>query len=168
MNIYPDLTMKISCMSDGRAKSYRAYRPSKIETVSSFTEQNFNFLLEFWSGKLLQFEKAGCLGEAGSTSSLLSIDTTFDMVGLSAALSWTQSSAIFTYLCSIFVEGISCNIGSFMPSPLPLFHKSHAWIKNNKIIISQFETLLISSCYNTFKQESRQDKKKKKNWKTKG
>ena len=62
----------------------------------SFTEQISGFFLDEPKSLIpLANENAGFFGEGRSTGSLLNIEITSDMVGLSAGLSWTQRNAMF-------------------------------------------------------------------------
>ena len=61
-----------------------------------FREQISSSLLdEPQSSILLANENTGFFGEGRSAGSLLNIEITSDMVGLSAGLSWTQRNAMF-------------------------------------------------------------------------
>ena len=61
-----------------------------------FREQISSSLLdELKSSKPLANENTGFFGEGRSAGSLLNIEITSDMVGLSAGLSWTQRNAMF-------------------------------------------------------------------------
>ena len=61
-----------------------------------FREQISSSLLdESQSSIPLANENTGFLGEGRSAGSLLNIEITSDMVGLSAAFSWTQRNAMF-------------------------------------------------------------------------
>ena len=93
----------------------------------SFTEQIFGFLLDEPKFFIpLTHENAGLFGEGRSAISLLNIETTSGIVGLSAALSWTQRSAMFMYPNRTLAGGVSPRIGSINSKALLLFHKSHA------------------------------------------
>jgi hypothetical protein len=75
---------------------------------------------------VLGFENAGCLGN-GNCASLVNIDTTSDMVGLSMALSSTHSKRTLMHLKTWSLEQDSLSIGgSTSSNGLPAFHSSHA------------------------------------------
>ena len=93
----------------------------------SYTEKISGLLLDESKFSIpLTNENAGCFGEGRSAISLLNIETTSDILGLSAALSWTQRSAMFMYPYRILAGGVSPRIGSINSKALLLFHKSHA------------------------------------------
>ena len=61
-----------------------------------FREQISSSLLDEPQSSIpLENENTGFFGEGRSASSLLNIEITSDMVGLSAGLSWTQRNAMF-------------------------------------------------------------------------
>ena len=105
------------------------YRASIAERVKQFTVQastsQFAGRDEF--SAILTCEKAGCSGEGKITFSFVSIEITSSMVGLSAAFSWTQSSATLMYLFSIGYDASFCNMESINSQALPSFHRFHAW-----------------------------------------
>jgi len=97
----------------------------------------------FSSTILLALENAGCLG-SGNCASLVSIDITSDIIGLSTALSSTHSKPTWMHLKTWSLEQDSLSIGSTISNGLPAFHSSHAWIKftfNVKIKLMQLEML---------------------------
>jgi len=74
---------------------------------------------------VLGFENAGCLGN-GNCASLVNVDTTSDMVGLSKALSSTHSKPTLMHLKTWSLEQDSLSIGSISSNGVPGFHSSHA------------------------------------------
>ena len=102
----------------------------------------------FSSTILLALENAGCLG-SGNCASLVSIDITSDIVGLSTALSSTHSKPTWMHLKTWSLEQDSLSIGSTSSNGLPAFHSSHAWIKftfNVKIKIMQLAMYNLWDC----------------------
>lgn len=75
----------------------------------------------------LRIKKAGFLGTGKFAVSLLSITTTFDMVGRSAGSSCTHKSAAFTHLRNSLVLQISRNVSSIKSNALSSLHNLQAW-----------------------------------------
>jgi len=82
----------------------------------------------FSSTILLALENASCLGR-GNFASLVSIDITSDIIGLSTALSSTHSKPTWMHLKTWSLEQDSLSIGPTSSNGLPAFHSSHAWTK---------------------------------------
>jgi hypothetical protein len=74
----------------------------------------------------LTWKYAGCLGSGRLILSLLSIATTSDVVGLSAAFSCTHSRAMLTHLIIANVQQSVTNDASASWSHLFSFHDCHA------------------------------------------
>ncbi|OMO88718.1 UDP-glucuronosyl/UDP-glucosyltransferase [Corchorus olitorius] len=73
-------------------------------------------------------EKAGLLGAAAATESVLSIVNTSNMDGLSSGFSWTQSNAICMHLMVLQAEDESSSDESMNSVPLSSIHRSYACI----------------------------------------
>jgi len=102
----------------------------------------------FSSTILLALENAGCLGR-GNCASLVSIDITFDIIGLSTALSSTHSKPTWMHLKTWSLEQDSLSTGSTSSNGLPAFHSSHAWTKftfNVKIKLMQLAMYNLWGC----------------------
>ena len=118
-----------------------------MEPVSS-EPLSAGLLKLFSSAILLALENAGCLGR-GNCASLVSIDITSDIIGLSTALSSTHSKPTWMHLKTWSLEQDSLSIGSTSSIGLPAFHSSHAWIKftfNVKIKIMQLAMYNLWGC----------------------
>jgi len=75
----------------------------------------------------LRIKKAGFLGTGKFAVSLLSITTTFDMVGRSDGSSCTHKSAAFTHLRNSLVLQLSRNVSSIKSNALSSLHNLQAW-----------------------------------------
>jgi hypothetical protein len=75
----------------------------------------------------LRIKKAGFLGTGKFAVSLLSITTTFDMVGRSDGSSCTHKRAAFTHLRNSLVLQISRNVSSIKSNTLSSLHNLQAW-----------------------------------------
>ena len=86
--------------------------------------------------KPLRIKKAGFLGTGKFAVSLLSITTTFDMVGRSDESSCTHKSAAFTHLKNSLVLQISRNVSSIKSNALSSLHNLQAWNFEVQVSIS--------------------------------
>ena len=121
------ISKEFECFKLKKLCNLKCYRPCTIEIDAWFTEQiSVMLLIWFTFTTVPTFKKPGCLGQGRATLSLLSIVTTSDMVGLSAALSWTQRRAMLMYLSATCIEDTSSSRGSTKSDPLSLVHNSHA------------------------------------------
>jgi len=75
----------------------------------------------------LRIKKAGFLGTGKFAVSLLSITTTFDMVGRSDGSSCTHKSAAFTHLRNSLVLQLSRDVSSIKSNDLSSLHNLQAW-----------------------------------------
>ncbi|CAN0911718.1 hypothetical protein LINGRAPRIM_LOCUS1051 [Linum grandiflorum] len=73
----------------------------------------------------LDVVNAGCFGAGNCTTSLVSIDITSDIVGLSSALYSMHSSPTLMHLRIWFLSHESSNVGSINFNGVPSFHSSH-------------------------------------------
>ena len=92
---------------------------------------------------ILTWKYAGCLGSGRTMLVLLSIATTSDMVGLSAAFSCTDSSAMFMHLIISSVWWLSAtNDASTSSSHVPSLHNCHAYENiNHRLQIETYNLL---------------------------
>jgi len=114
----------------------RLYLAYMVDIETSFMEP---LSAGFSPTILLALENAGCLG-SGNCASLVSIDITSDIIGLSTALSSTHNKPTWMHLKTWSLEQDSLSIGSTNSNGVPAFHSSHAWIKfifNVKIKLMQ-------------------------------
>ena len=122
-------TQKISILAyPGGVLSLLAscYRPSVIVTVTWFTLHDLSCLLdESFSKRFLPKQKPGCFGWANEAFSLLSINTTVDMDGLSSACSCAHNSPKCMVRAISYGEYKSLTAGSISSSPLPSLHSLH-------------------------------------------
>jgi len=119
-----------------------------MEPVSS-EPLSVGLLKLFSSAILLALKNAGCLG-TGNCASLVSIDITSDIIGLSTALASTHSKPTWMHLKTWSLEQDSLSIGgSTSSNGLPAFHSSHAWTKftfNVKIKLMQLAMYNLWGC----------------------
>lgn len=105
------------------------YRPSIMVTVSWLTVHVSSTLVEDDSASAgrLPRQYPGCLGWGIDTaSSLLNISTTFDMLGLSSACSWTHNIPTCMHLIASLAEYDSPAAESINSSALPSLYNFHA------------------------------------------
>ena len=110
-------------LSDHRS---RAYRPCKIDVVTSFKE---HVLPLCWGRSYtvnLSKVKNGCLG-CGRSVSLLSMKMTSGIVGLSVSWSCTQRSPTCMHLIAWDDEYESSNALSVMSNALRSLHRCQTW-----------------------------------------
>ena len=74
-------------------------------------------------------QNAGLDGVSRDIVSLLSITTTFDIVGLSVGLSWTHNKAICVHLNNSLIGYCSPNDGSATSVMVPLVQFSHTYVR---------------------------------------
>ena len=103
------------------------YRPWTIVTVTLLIEQILCLpLVDSESKAICLSVNAGCFGWGRSTISLLSIEITTDMVGLSFANSCTHNKPTCTHLKISNSKHGSDIIGSINATMLSAFHNFHA------------------------------------------
>lgn len=104
------------------------YRPSSMVTVTSLMVHDSSNLPDDESGSAGLFPRQypGCFGCGIDTKSLLNINTTFDMFGLSSACSCTHNSPACMHLITSLPEYSSPAAESSSSSPLPSLYSFHA------------------------------------------
>lgn len=104
---------------------WSCYRASMAENVKRFSECTSR--LNGLSTSVIRLEYVGCFGLGKVAPSLLNIETTSDMVGLSSAQSWTHKSPTWMQSSRLSVELESANVESINSTHCPDFHKFHAF-----------------------------------------
>ena len=109
------------------SRTNATYRPSTTVTVTLLIEHLLWLLWEDSVYKAISLSiNAGCFGRGRSTVSLLSMEITKDIVGLSLAKSCTHNNPTCMHLkISILKQG-SDIIGSIKATMLSTFHNFHA------------------------------------------
>lgn len=123
--------------------NHLATKMAECNIIQSFIDQLVELFglddLGIWFTPLRTCEKAGWFGGSNGTFSLLSIETTSFIVGLSSAFSCTQRSAILTYLINISLEGTSSKTGSINSNTLSLVHKSHTLTSTHTKLVNKLD-----------------------------
>jgi hypothetical protein len=121
------VSMLVSCLLEDEAVPERPLSCS-LE-AKGVTERPLSCLLEAKAvpERPLRIKKAGFLGTGKFAVSLLSIKTTFEMVGRSDGSSCTHKSAAFTHLRNSLVLQLSRNVSSIKSNALSSLHNLQAW-----------------------------------------
>ena len=102
------------------------YPASFSEMDKPFSEWIFDSLSKILASiALLPIENAGFLGKDNGILSFVNIDSTFDIVGQSIALSCTHNRLTWIHLSIWYLTHESLIAGSNSSTPSPSCHKSH-------------------------------------------